>query len=382
MRRLAVERAEVDALRAAAEGRDARASRPGACRAGSRCPRRSPCCSGARGPRAHLHETPTVDLGVVRRDHARELLEHVVLRRGLRAPGRPCPRRGYRRSSCARSATARARSGRSRRPCAGRAPRASRSAALRNTRNSSLERPSAPPPPRPTSASRDALRARITSRTPARRSSRARGASATAARLAAALLPALVAPRFALSFLRLLLELVDAPGRSPNRGRASPPAANIVTRSALQRDLGDVTPLGDASGSRGHRSGGADTSATRSSFSSAYSRSAGVGSMCRKVTVIASLPLPRGRPIAGRAGIGATAQYTCLPLRRRQDAHQLAVLRHRPAGDVDVLLAEELGDLLVAERLARVLLADDLADLFLHALGRDLFAVGRRAGSR
>src|SRR6266705_5042315 len=61
-----------------------------------------------------------------------------------------------------------------------------------------------------------------------------------------------------------------------------------------------------------------------------------------------------------------------LPLGGGQDAHQLAVLGDRPPGNVDLLLAEQLGDVLVAQGLASVLLRDDFADLLLDTLGRDL----------
>src|SRR5207247_9284232 len=64
-----------------------------------------------------------------------------------------------------------------------------------------------------------------------------------------------------------------------------------------------------------------------------------------------------------------------LPFRRGQDAHQLAVLGNRPAGDVDLRLAEELGDVLVRERFPGVLLGDYYPDLLLDALRRHLGAL-------
>src|SRR5262245_38750231 len=71
----------------------------------------------------------------------------------------------------------------------------------------------------------------------------------------------------------------------------------------------------------------------------------------------------------GRAGgITRNESADLLAFGRGQDAHQLAILRHRAPRDVDLLLAEHLGDVLVAERLAGVLLGDDLTDLLLDAL--------------
>src|SRR5207245_11539293 len=94
---------------------------------------------------------------------------------------------------------------------------------------------------------------------------------------------------------------------------------------------------------------------------------------------MAPSPRSRRRPLFGREGAGGIAGRTLsvnlLPLRRGQDAHQLPVLGDRPPGDVDLLLAEQLGNVLVAERLLRVLLGDDLADLLFDALRRDLGAL-------
>src|SRR5262249_10053757 len=59
--------------------------------------------------------------------------------------------------------------------------------------------------------------------------------------------------------------------------------------------------------------------------------------------------------LLGTGGRGPHRRWTIsvnlLPFRRGQDAHQLPVLRDRAAGNVDLLLAEQLGDVLVAERL-------------------------------
>src|SRR5436190_1152695 len=64
-----------------------------------------------------------------------------------------------------------------------------------------------------------------------------------------------------------------------------------------------------------------------------------------------------------------------LPFRRGEDAHQLAVLGDRPPGDVDLLLAEQLGDVLIAEGPLGVFLGDDPPDLLLDALRRNLGAL-------
>src|SRR4029077_16541874 len=120
---------------------------------------------------------------------------------------------------------------------------------------------------------------------------------------------------------------------------------------------------------------------TRSSFSSAYERSAGVGSRWRKVTRICmgAPPRCRGRSFVGRegaSGIGRRSlSVNLLPLRRGQDTHQPPVIGDRPPGDVDLFLAEQLGDVLVAEGLLRVLLGDDLPDLLLHTLRAHLRAL-------
>src|SRR5438552_9610667 len=89
-------------------------------------------------------------------------------------------------------------------------------------------------------------------------------------------------------------------------------------------------------------------------------------------------PRSRTRSFLGREGAGirnGTLSVNLLPFRRGQDTHQLAVFGDRPPGDVDLLLAEQLGDVLVAERLLGVFLGNDLTDLLLDALGADLRAL-------
>src|SRR6058998_2726671 len=89
-------------------------------------------------------------------------------------------------------------------------------------------------------------------------------------------------------------------------------------------------------------------------------------------------PPSRARSIVGREGAGGIRlglSVNLLPFRRREDAHQLAVLGDRAARDVDLLLAEHLRDVLVAERLLGILLLDDLADLLLDALRAHLRAL-------
>src|SRR4029077_20289772 len=114
--------------------------------------------------------------------------------------------------------------------------------------------------------------------------------------------------------------------------------------------------------------------ATRATLSSAWDRSAGVGSTWRNVTVICISPSALGQP-----------ERPCLHLLapgRREDAHLLPVLRHGPTRDVDGLLGEEFGDVLVVQRLPPVFLGDDGPDAFLHALGRHLLAVSAAQARR
>src|SRR5450432_3632715 len=60
----------------------------------------------------------------------------------------------------------------------------------------------------------------------------------------------------------------------------------------------------------------------------------------------------------------------------RQDAELLAVLGHRPAGDLDVLVLEQLDDALIRMRALRALGADDLLDLELDGLRCQIVAIG------
>src|SRR5262249_39527230 len=116
--------------------------------------------------------------------------------------------------------------------------------------------------------------------------------------------------------------------------------------------------------------------ATRVTLSSAYERSAGVGSTWRNVTVICISPSAGGRPSERSVTApGLRALVYLFAPGRREDAHLLPVLRHGPPRDVDLLLREQLGDVLIAQRPASVLLGDDGSDALLHALCRHLLTV-------
>src|SRR5688500_15401580 len=88
-------------------------------------------------------------------------------------------------------------------------------------------------------------------------------------------------------------------------------------------------------------------------------------------------PTPPGQ-VKGVAGLAAVFLKDLLALRRRQDAHLLAVLGHGAAGDVDAALLEQLDDLLVGVRPLGVLGVDQLLDLRLDRLRRQVLAVGAR----
>src|SRR5579859_3733827 len=64
------------------------------------------------------------------------------------------------------------------------------------------------------------------------------------------------------------------------------------------------------------------------------------------------------------------------PLPRRGDVEDLAVFRHRPAGQVDALVLELGDDFVVVEGILLVLEADDRLELFLDGVPAHVFAFG------
>src|SRR5688500_15142789 len=88
---------------------------------------------------------------------------------------------------------------------------------------------------------------------------------------------------------------------------------------------------------------------------------------------------PRARAPAARADRVAGAwceRSENLPaVGRRGDAQLVAVLRHRPASDLDALLVEQAGQGAVGQRPFRVFGLDELLDLALHRQRRDVFPV-------
>src|SRR5262245_22433372 len=62
--------------------------------------------------------------------------------------------------------------------------------------------------------------------------------------------------------------------------------------------------------------------------------------------------------------------------RRRKNAKLLTVLGHRPTGDFDILVLQQLDDPLIRVRILRTLRADDLLDLELDCLGSQILPVG------
>src|SRR4029077_4262945 len=83
----------------------------------------------------------------------------------------------------------------------------------------------------------------------------------------------------------------------------------------------------------------------------------------------------RGPSFAGSSA-GSSALENLPAFRRRKDAKLLTVLGHRPTGDFDVLILEQLDDPLIRVRILRTLRANDLFDLELDRLGRQILAVG------
>src|SRR5262245_56220557 len=62
-------------------------------------------------------------------------------------------------------------------------------------------------------------------------------------------------------------------------------------------------------------------------------------------------------------------------VRRRGDGQLVAVLGHRPAGDLDPFLVQQAGQGAVGQRTFRVFGLDELLDLAFHRQRRDVFPV-------